>query len=62
VIVDAVVIMIALIGPAVDLIARRRIHIAYMFGIGTILLVQVVTDILSPTPVAAFLLRAVGAG
>jgi hypothetical protein len=62
VIVDFVTLTIALIGPAVDLASRRRIHPAYMFGIGTILLVQVVTDILSPTPVATFLLRAVGAG
>ncbi len=61
-IVDAVVIFIALIGPAVDFLTYRLIHPAYIFGIGAILLVQAVTDIASPTPFASWLARAAGAG
>ncbi len=62
VIVDFVTLTIALIGPAVDVYTRRRVHPAYWYGIGSILLMQIVTDLVSSSPIAVVLLRAVGAG
>jgi hypothetical protein len=61
VIVDAVVLLIALIGPATDLIARRRIHPAYVYGVGAILLIQATTDLLSPTHFATALAQTLSA-
>jgi hypothetical protein len=61
VVVDAVVDLIALAGPAVDLVYRRRVHAAYVWGVGAIVLGQVIVDVLAPSPVATALLHAVGA-
>jgi hypothetical protein len=61
VVVDAVVDLIALAGPAVDLVYRRRVHPAYVSGVGAIVLGQVIVDVLAPSPVATALLHAVGA-
>jgi hypothetical protein len=61
VIVDAVILLIALIGPAADLIARRRIHPAYFYGVGAILLIQATTDLLSPTHFATALAETLSA-
>jgi len=61
-IVDAVVIVIALIGPAADFFTRRRIHPAYLYGIGTILVVQAVTDLVAPTQFASMLAGAAVGG
>jgi len=56
--VDAVVVAIALLGPATDFLTTRRLHPAYLYGVGTILLIQAITDLLSPTPFAAALAHA----
>ena len=61
-VVDAVIDLIALAGPTLDLIVSRRIHPAYLWGVGAILLLQAVVDITSPSPLAQSLLHAVGAG
>ena len=58
---DGVQDLIALIGPAVDLIRRKRVHPAYLYGVGAIVAGQALVDLVSPSPIAAFLLRAVGA-
>jgi len=55
VIVDAVVLAIALIGPSLDFFSRRRIHPAYLYGVGAILIIQATTDLLAPTPFATAL-------
>jgi hypothetical protein len=59
-VVDGVADAILLIGPAVDLIARRRVHPAYVFGVGAVVLAQVMTDLLAPSPVATALLHVLG--
>ncbi len=56
--VDAVVDIIVLIGPCVDLISRRRIHPAYLWGVGAILAGQVVTYAVAPSSLATTLLAA----
>ncbi len=60
-IVDGILITIALIGPVYDLIVRKRIHPAYFWGIGAIVAGQVFVDLVSPTPFATALAKAVGA-
>ncbi len=60
-VVDSVLDLIALAGPALDVIRTRRVHPAYLWGVGAIIAGQLVVDVVSPTPVAAALLRAVGA-
>lgn len=55
VIVDAAVLAIALVGPSLDFFSRRRIHPAYFYGVGAILIIQATTDLLSPTPFATAL-------
>lgn len=60
-IVDAVVDALALAGPAFDLITTRRVHPAYLWGVGAIIAGQALTDLLSPTFVALAMLRVVGA-
>ena len=60
-VVDGIADSILLVGPVVDLIARKRVHPAYVFGIGAAVLGQVVTDLIAPSPLAVVLLHAVGA-
>ncbi len=59
---DGTVDLIALAGPALDLVTRRRIHPAYLWGVGAIIVGQAAVDLLAPSPVAVILLRLVGAG
>ncbi len=59
--IDALTISIALFGPIVDLVARRRIHPAYLFGVGAILSGQAITDLVSPAAFLVPVLRALGA-
>jgi len=59
-VVDGIVDTILLIGPVVDLITRRRLHPAYIFGVAAVVLGQVTTDIVAPSPIATALLRALG--
>ncbi len=54
-IVDTVELAVALIGPSLDFFSRRRIHPAYFYGVGAILIIQATTDLVSPTPFAAAL-------
>ncbi len=60
-VVDGVIDMIALAGPCVDLIERQRIHPAYLWGVGAIVLGQVLVYLLTPTAFATALLHAFGA-
>jgi hypothetical protein len=60
-VVDGLLDLIALAGPAVDLVLRRRVHPAYIWGVGAIIAGQASVDILAPTPIARTLLRMVGA-
>ncbi len=57
---DGVLDTIALIGPAMDLIRRKRVHPAYLYGVGAIVAGQAVVDLVAPSPIAGMLLRAVG--
>ena len=59
---DGVLDLIALVGPATDLFVRRRIHPAYIWGVGAIIAGQATVDLLAPSPVAVLMLRLVGAG
>ena len=58
--VDGIIDLIALAGPIVDLAARRRIHPAYLWGVGSLLLGQIVVDLLAPSPVATAGLELLG--
>ena len=58
---DAIVDLLALAGPACDLVTRGRIHPAYLWGIGVVVASQAAVDLLAPSPVAPFLLGLVGA-
>jgi hypothetical protein len=58
--VDAILDLIALIGPGIDLIVRRRVHPAYVWGVGAIIAGQAIVDVVAPSPLANVLLRAVG--
>jgi uncharacterized membrane protein YozB (DUF420 family) len=58
---DGVQDMIALIGPVMDLVRRKRVHPAYLCGVSAIIAGQAVVDLIAASPIAAFLLRAVGA-
>jgi hypothetical protein len=59
--VDATIDALALAGPAFDLIARRRIHPAYLWGVGAIIAGQAAVYVLAPSAAATFLLHALGA-
>ena len=59
-VVDGVIDLIALIGPATDLFFRRRIHPAYVWGVGAIIAGQAIIDLAAPSPVAVIMLRLVG--
>ncbi len=58
---DGVLDLIALIGPVSDLLVRRRIHPAYVWGVGTIVAGQAIVDLVAPSPVAVVMLRLAGA-
>ncbi|WP_419728818.1 hypothetical protein [Lichenicola sp.] len=58
---DGVLDLIALVGPAMDLSIRKRIHPAYVWGVGAIVAGQAVVDLVAPSPIAALMLRLVGA-
>lgn len=60
-VVDGVVDLLALAGPAVDLLVRGRVHPAYVWGVGAIVVVQVLVDALAYSPLALPMLRLVGA-
>jgi len=60
-VVDGVVDAIALAGPTYDLVTARRIHPAYLWGVGAILLGQAIVDVLAPSPAAVALLHTLGA-
>jgi hypothetical protein len=45
----------------VDLLTRRRIHPAYLYGIAAILCGQAITDILAPAAFLTPILHALGA-
>jgi uncharacterized membrane protein YozB (DUF420 family) len=58
---DGVLDLIAMIGPAVELLRRKRVHPAYLYGVGAIIGGQSVVDLVAPSPLAGLLLHAVGA-
>ena len=58
---DGVLDLIALAGPAMDFFVRRRIHPAYIWGVGAIIAGQAIVDLVSPSPVATIMLRIAGA-
>jgi hypothetical protein len=51
---------ILLAGPAADLLVRRRAHPAYLWGVGAVLLSQVLIGPLGFSPLAAAAVRALG--
>jgi len=59
-VVDGIADAILLVGPVVDLALRGRVHPAYVYGVGAVVLAQVSTDLLAPSPVATALLHALG--
>ncbi len=61
-VVDGLAVLIALAGPACDLVVRRRIHPAYLWGVGTIVAGQGLVDALAPSPLATSALRMLGTG
>jgi hypothetical protein len=58
---DATIDLLALAGPANDLLTRGRIHPACLWGIGAIVAGQLIVDLLAPSPIATILLHLVGA-
>jgi FtsH-binding integral membrane protein len=58
--VDATIDGLALAGPVVDLVARRRIHPAYLWGVGAIMAGQAAVYVLAPSAIAVGLLHALG--
>lgn len=59
--VDGVTDAIAFAGPAADLLRYRRIHPAYLWGLGAIVGMQIAVNIIAPSSVAQRLLHALGA-
>jgi len=59
-IVDATIDLLAFAGPVFDLIERRRIHPAYLWGIGGIVLGQAIVYAVAPSGLAIAMLHAVG--
>lgn len=45
----------------IDLVARRRIHPAYFYGVGAILCGQAMTDLVAPAAFLVPVLHALGA-
>ena len=60
-VVDGAIDLLAFVGPAIDLIERRRIHPAYWYGVGAIVLGQALVDLIAPSPLATAFLHLVGA-
>ena len=54
---SALLILLALAGPAFDLATRRRIHPAYLIGVGLILAAQPLHGVLAATPLIQELAR-----
>ncbi len=61
VIVDGIADAILLVGPVADFASRRSVHPAYIVGIGCVVLGQIATNLLAPSPIATALLHALGA-
>jgi hypothetical protein len=59
-VVDSLILSLAAVGPIVDLLTRRRIHPAYLWGVGAVLAGQVFVDSLVPSPLAPLIVRLVG--
>jgi hypothetical protein len=59
-VVDSIADTILLIGPITDLVARRRVHPAFVVGVCAVVLGQATTDLLAPSPIATALLHALG--
>jgi len=59
-VVDGIADAILLIGPIVDLCVHRRVHPAYLVGVGAVVLGQTTTDLIAPSPIATALLNAIG--
>jgi hypothetical protein len=59
-IVDGLILVLAAAGPVVDVLTRRRIHPAYLWGVGAILAGQVFVDFVAPSPLAPVLVHLVG--
>ena len=55
-----VVTLLALVGPAVDLIVRGRIHPAYLLGLGVLLAFEVLTPLIAFSPLAPAVIHALG--
>jgi len=58
--VDGAVLVLALIGPLVDFVTSRRVHPAYIWGVGTILMGQILVDVLTFSPAASMVVRVFG--
>ncbi len=59
-VVDSIADTMLLIGPIVDLVTRKRIHPAYIVGVAVVVLGQVTTHFVAPSPIATALLHALG--
>jgi len=58
---DGLILVLAAAGPIVDLVTRRKIHPAYVWGVGAILFAQIAVDLITASPLAPALLHLVGA-
>jgi hypothetical protein len=58
--VDLVLLAIAAAGPVFDFVTLRRIHPAYLYGVGAIFAGQMGVDLLLHTPLPAAVVRFVG--
>jgi len=52
--------LLALVGPAVDLIVRGRIHPAYLLGLGVLLAFEILTPAIAFSPLAPRIIHALG--
>jgi hypothetical protein len=58
--VDGVIDALALAGPALDLLEKRRIHAAYLWAVGAIIAGQALVYLLAPPALSAAFLHALG--
>jgi hypothetical protein len=58
--VDGLVLALAAAGPVFDLLTQRRIHPAYLWGVGAILSGQIFVDLVVASPLAPLVVRLVG--
>jgi hypothetical protein len=58
--VDGLILCLAAAGPAVDFLARQRIHPAYLWGVGAILGGQMFVDLMVPSPLAPIVVHLAG--